>query len=314
MEVSRRSLIATAMAGVTVGALSIKRLATAETTSEMASEPASSQTPSPAASPPKPARRSGDVVGKITVGYQGWFACAGDAAPINGWWHRSQDWSRPPSPAKPVDVEDLRPTVDRDRLGLPVFTAIKSWPDTREYHRAYPTGYPKLGNGQPATLFSSYDEQTGPGKRREKWSAKVETECRGPHCPRPALLLCTPLKSLPTAYAGIRRRSAENVAERLSQGCRQVAGADMRWQRTRLARSTRDGVHRLSAGRAAADSSFRGEFRNAVRSFVTRPSTGASHFSTPRTLRGPRSPVTKRVAGFRDVPPVRGPAAWEASW
>ena len=27
----------------------------------------------------------GDVVGKITVGYQGWFACAGDNAPINTW-------------------------------------------------------------------------------------------------------------------------------------------------------------------------------------------------------------------------------------
>ncbi len=34
-----------------------------------------------AASPP------GDVIGKITVGYQGWFACVGDGAPINSWWH-----------------------------------------------------------------------------------------------------------------------------------------------------------------------------------------------------------------------------------
>jgi len=32
----------------------------------------------------------GDVVGKITVGYQGWFACLGDGAPINGWWHWEQ--------------------------------------------------------------------------------------------------------------------------------------------------------------------------------------------------------------------------------
>src|SRR5258708_15909354 len=31
----------------------------------------------------------GDVVGKVTVGYQGWFACAGDGAPINSWWHYS---------------------------------------------------------------------------------------------------------------------------------------------------------------------------------------------------------------------------------
>ena len=27
----------------------------------------------------------GDVVGKVTVGYQGWFSCAGDGAPIGGW-------------------------------------------------------------------------------------------------------------------------------------------------------------------------------------------------------------------------------------
>ena len=31
----------------------------------------------------------GDVVGKVTVGYQGWFACVGDGAPINSWWHYS---------------------------------------------------------------------------------------------------------------------------------------------------------------------------------------------------------------------------------
>lgn len=54
----------------------------------------------------------GDVVGKITVGYQGWFACIGDGAPINGWWHWSQNWSQPPSPSNNV---------------------IKAWPDMRAY-------------------------------------------------------------------------------------------------------------------------------------------------------------------------------------
>ena len=43
---------------------------------------------------------AGDIVGKITVGYQGWFACAGDGAPINGWWHWSQNWSQTPSPSQ----------------------------------------------------------------------------------------------------------------------------------------------------------------------------------------------------------------------
>ncbi|MFJ6081177.1 discoidin domain-containing protein [Streptomyces sp. NPDC092369] len=86
-----------------------------------------------AASPP------GDVVGKITVGYQGWFACIGDGAPINGWWHWTQNWGQPPSPTN---------------------TGISCWPDVREYTTTYQTSYAALGNGQPAKLFSSYDQQT----------------------------------------------------------------------------------------------------------------------------------------------------------
>jgi hypothetical protein len=81
---------------------------------------------------------AGDVVGKITVGYQGWFACAGDNAPINAWWHWSNDWGQPPSPTN---------------------NWINVWPDMREYSHGYQTAYANLGNGQPATLFSSYDQQ-----------------------------------------------------------------------------------------------------------------------------------------------------------
>ncbi|MGW2775307.1 discoidin domain-containing protein [Streptomyces olivaceoviridis] len=81
----------------------------------------------------------GDVVGRITVGYQGWFAAKGDGAPIDGWWHWSKDWSRTPSSTN---------------------TGIKCWPDMREYTHTYPTGYAALGDGRPATLFSSYDQQT----------------------------------------------------------------------------------------------------------------------------------------------------------
>jgi hypothetical protein len=81
----------------------------------------------------------GDVVGKISVGYQGWFACRGDGAPINAWWHWSRDSSQPPSPSN---------------------TTIVSWPDMREFTRGYTSSYANLGNGQPATLFSSYDQQT----------------------------------------------------------------------------------------------------------------------------------------------------------
>jgi len=86
-----------------------------------------------AASPP------GDVVGKISVGYQGWFACPGDGSPIGGWWHYGQNRDLPPSPTN---------------------TTLVSWPDMREYTKGYPTGYANLGNGQPATVLSSYDQQT----------------------------------------------------------------------------------------------------------------------------------------------------------
>ncbi|MCW2643545.1 MAG: hypothetical protein JWP76_5851, partial [Dactylosporangium sp.] len=77
MGISRRSVIVStlATAGATLGGAAVY-----------------TARPSLAASAP------GDVVGKVTVGYQGWFACAGDGAPINGWWHWSQNWSQAPSP------------------------------------------------------------------------------------------------------------------------------------------------------------------------------------------------------------------------
>jgi hypothetical protein len=90
-------------------------------------------------SPAFAASPAGDVVGKITVGYQGWFACIGDGAPINAWWHWSQNWSQPPSAGN---------------------NNIKAWPDMREYTRTYQTAYANLNNGQSATLFSSYDQST----------------------------------------------------------------------------------------------------------------------------------------------------------
>jgi chitodextrinase len=116
MAVSRRSFLASAVAGSALGVLGLSEFTRAS-----------------AASP------AGDVVGKITVGYQGWFAATGDGAPINGWWHWSQNWGAPPSPNN---------------------TNIVAWPDMREYTRTYQTAYQNLGNGQPATLFSSYDQQT----------------------------------------------------------------------------------------------------------------------------------------------------------
>ncbi|MFC4018104.1 discoidin domain-containing protein [Micromonospora sp. GCM10011542] len=121
MSVSRRGFVRSVVAGSALAAASTTELFTAL------------GTPARAASPP------GDVVGKVSVGYQGWFSCPGDSAPIGGWWHWSRDRFQPPSPTN---------------------TTIVSWPDMREYTHGYPTAYPQLGNGQPATLFSSYDQQT----------------------------------------------------------------------------------------------------------------------------------------------------------
>src|SRR6266700_6371702 len=105
MGVSRRTVLTSAVAGSAFAALAATELARARTSS---------------ASP------VGDVVGKITVGYQGWFACVGDGAPINAWWHWSNNWSQPPSPSNNV---------------------IPAWPDMREYTRGYQTAYQNLNGG-----------------------------------------------------------------------------------------------------------------------------------------------------------------------
>jgi hypothetical protein len=83
--------------------------------------------------------RAGDVVGKITVGYQGWFACIGDHSPIDLWWHWSQNESLAPSPSN---------------------NNLKAWPDMREYGKWYHTAYARLNNADAADLFSSYDQST----------------------------------------------------------------------------------------------------------------------------------------------------------
>lgn len=126
LPVARRTVLAGALAAAGATAAGV-------TTAGPARAASAAPSASPSASPP------GDVVGRITVGYQGWFACPGDGAPINGWWHWAQNWGQSPSPGN---------------------TAIVSWPDVRDYTHTYRTAYPALGGGQPATLFSSYDQQT----------------------------------------------------------------------------------------------------------------------------------------------------------
>src|SRR3569833_2360682 len=89
------------------------------------------------AKPAQAVSPAGDVVGKVSVGYQGWFAGVGDGAPINQWWHYSSNGQQPNNS----------------------ISVIHAWPDMREFTYQYQTGYAALGNGQPAKLLSSVDQQ-----------------------------------------------------------------------------------------------------------------------------------------------------------
>jgi len=89
-------------------------------------------------SPAFAASPTGDVVGKLTVGYQGWFAAAGDGSPRNKWIHWIGSGTAAPAPGN---------------------LKFELWPDTREFTPTFQSGFANLGNGQPARLFSSWPNQ-----------------------------------------------------------------------------------------------------------------------------------------------------------
>ncbi len=86
---------------------------------------------------------SGDIIGKIYAGYQGWFNCYGDSSPVARWRH----WSA---------------GTYQSNAGAPApgYISFELYPDVREYTNLYQTNLGNLNNGQPAKLFSSYSEQT----------------------------------------------------------------------------------------------------------------------------------------------------------
>jgi len=83
--------------------------------------------------------RQGDIVGKLTTGYQGWFSAKGDPSPIGGWVHWARGGQAPNTGGN---------------------VTFDLYPDVSEYENLYETELPPLVNGQPAKLFSSYDDQT----------------------------------------------------------------------------------------------------------------------------------------------------------
>jgi hypothetical protein len=76
--------------------------------------------------------------GKVLFGYQGWFLCPGDGSDFNRWHHWMQD-----NPSAPIQL------------------FVDLWPDMREYEpdERFPTGL-FLPNGDPADVFSSYNQKT----------------------------------------------------------------------------------------------------------------------------------------------------------
>ena len=83
----------------------------------------------------------GDVVGKVTVGYQGWFSARGDGSPVNSWGHDT----------------------------------LEMWPDVREYSNTYPLLALTMSNGSPARMFSSYDDQVV--QTHFRWMAENGIDC-----------------------------------------------------------------------------------------------------------------------------------------
>lgn len=86
-----------------------------------------------------PSSPPGDVVGKITTGYQAWFTCDGDNSPMGGWWHWAPDRCK---------------QICRENNG------VISWPAMKYYPKGYNTGFAPCKDGSPAQLFSNYDEST----------------------------------------------------------------------------------------------------------------------------------------------------------
>lgn len=86
--------------------------------------------------------QTSDVVGKMSIGYQGWFATPFDGSPRRSWVHWTKDGSPPNDPPRPNNCK------------------FEVYPDVREYTQLYQTGLANLGNERPSNLFSSWDQST----------------------------------------------------------------------------------------------------------------------------------------------------------
>lgn len=96
----------------------------------------------------------GDIVGKISVGYQGWFDAPNDGSGINPpWWHWAPDRNTP----KPGNV------------------GIVAWPDVSDFTKTYDSGFANLGSGRPAALYSNWDAETVDAQVKWMQDAGIDT-------------------------------------------------------------------------------------------------------------------------------------------
>ncbi|HWH68480.1 MAG TPA: hypothetical protein VNT26_03805, partial [Candidatus Sulfotelmatobacter sp.] len=82
-----------------------------------------------------PSSRYPSYQGRVMCGYQGWFRAEGDGSG-EGWGHYGV----------------------RGKFG-PGSLHVDVWPDVSEYSKTYPTAF-QGADGQPARVFSSWDEST----------------------------------------------------------------------------------------------------------------------------------------------------------
>lgn len=85
-----------------------------------------------------PAELAGDITRKLYVYYEGKYFAKGDGSPVNAW----RNWASNAPPSSSTN------------------STFELYPDTRKYTRLYPTNYANLNNGNPANLFSSWDDST----------------------------------------------------------------------------------------------------------------------------------------------------------
>jgi hypothetical protein len=124
------------------------------------------------------AAQTNTLAGKLMMGYQGWFACAGDGSPVNGWVH----WFRNNTPTAPN-------------------LTVEMWPDMRELDadELFATSL-TYSNGAPAKLYSAYTQKTV--LRHFKWMQDYNLD---------GVFFQRFMTDLGGAVGGLRNQVASNV-------------------------------------------------------------------------------------------------------